>query len=61
MASDLKPLVDFQEDGLSIEILKKYTEIGFNEIIFPFPLLEKEVLLFEKFTFEVIPEIRKKY
>jgi hypothetical protein len=42
-------------------IVKKYTEIGFNEIIIPYPIINKEIPLFEKITQEVIPELRERY
>lgn len=43
------------------EIVKKYIEIGFNEIYLAYPLLKEDFPGFEKITNEIIPEFREKY
>jgi alkanesulfonate monooxygenase SsuD/methylene tetrahydromethanopterin reductase-like flavin-dependent oxidoreductase (luciferase family) len=43
------------------EIVKKYIDIGFNEIYIAYPLLKEDMPGFEKIINEIIPEFREKY
>lgn len=41
------------------DIVKKCLNLGFTEIIIPYPLIEEDVPVFEQIAQEVIPELRK--
>ncbi len=66
MIYEIKPFNDFGSMDLYHspevfeEIVKKYTKIGFNEIIIAYPIIKEDIPLFEKIAQEVIPELREK-
>ena len=42
-------------------LVKKCLDLGFTEIIIPYPLIKEEVPIFEQIAQDVIPELRKLY
>jgi alkanesulfonate monooxygenase SsuD/methylene tetrahydromethanopterin reductase-like flavin-dependent oxidoreductase (luciferase family) len=43
------------------DLVKKCLDLGFTEIIIPYPLIEEDVPIFEQIAQDVIPELRKLY
>jgi len=43
------------------ETVEKCLDLGFTEILVPYPLIEEEIPIFKKIAQEVIPEIRNSY
>ncbi|NHJ33361.1 MAG: LLM class flavin-dependent oxidoreductase [Asgard group archaeon] len=66
MIYEIKPFNDFcsmdlyHSPGVLEKIVKRYTKIGFSEIILAYPVVKEDIPLFEKITKEVIPELQGK-
>lgn len=66
MIYEVKPFNDlgsmnlYHSPDVFEEIVKRYSKIGFNEIIIAYPVIKEDIPLFEKITKEVIPELREK-
>lgn len=58
---DFNSMILYNSPDIIEAIVKKYTKIGFNEIIIPYPIVKKEIPKFEKIAQDVIPELREKY
>ncbi|MCG3221093.1 MAG: LLM class flavin-dependent oxidoreductase [Candidatus Heimdallarchaeota archaeon] len=43
------------------DLVERCFDLGFTEIIIPYPLVEEEVPVFEEIANDVIPELREKY
>lgn len=51
----------YQSPDFFEEIVKKYIEIGFNEIYLAYPLQKEDFPGFKEISNEIIPELREKY
>lgn len=60
-ANNLSPMRLFKSPEILKEVVKQCNDVGFNEILIPYPLVKDEIPDFEQIAQEVVPELRTLY